>query len=223
MKRLCIVLIVIASCPFAYGRVTLELDAGILSNKDGAAPVPMNGLLQIISLPAANAGSSSMFSNPTPGSFVDSNRGEVIVANLRMNYLFGPGETNNTFAFDLQTTAGRSPTTNDPLLLRWWPDILTDSSGNPNRSPLAGDVFGQFRSNSGEFNGSTNGITWFVPADGTFNLNFNTTSTDRNNHPDSDGYANFTVVPEPSTYALLGAGVLGFGLLNRRRGQAARG
>jgi hypothetical protein len=67
---------------------------------------------------------------------------------------------------------------------------------------------------------TNNDPSWVVPNDGfTVNLDFITQSVG-GSLPDSLGFANFIVIPEPSTYALIGLGLLGLIFIARRKTQA---
>ena len=183
----------------ARADVTINLGAGQLSLSNGD-PIPAGSLLQLVVSTGDN-----VFTPPVAGDFATGD--DIVVASFSSNeFLGGPGGTANSIIFTL--TSGVSA--GDQLLLRWWPTLTTSSI-----SPSTGDMFGQFRTDAVE---NSSDIGWFVPADGsTVALNF-LTSTFDGTEPDLVGDADFFVapIPEPSTYALIIAGGIGFLALRRR-------
>lgn len=103
-------------------------------------------------------------------------------------------------------------TQNDPLLLVWYPN-LTYSAGLT--GPGQGQLFGDYRSDIATL---ASDLAWFVPADGsTLNLSAFTESAGGDVLDSLLVASQFTVVPEPSTYLLVGLGLISMRMLVRRR------
>lgn len=198
MKRLIVSAILLVSAAFAQADVTLNLGGGNLYTAGGASLAPSGSLVQLL----VSTG-DGVFSNPTPNSFVGGSTDDFVLASFSVN-------PDGQFAQPITFTLGvNNVTTNDLLLLRWYPALTTAAT-----MPGAGTQYGEFRTNNVE---SFSDISWVVPNDGTFTLNFLTDALGGPN-PESAGFANLVVVPEPSTVALLAfGGVAGAVALLRRR------
>ena len=90
---------------------------------------------------------------------------------------------------------------------------LPDQAGN--QSTLAAGAYGWFSDASGTYS-----TAWVVPADGATVTYDMTTVSEGGSVPDAFGVANHTInaIPEPSTVALVGLGLVGMvGMIRRRR------
>jgi hypothetical protein len=215
MKKLVILLSVVAMSS-SYAAFSVNLDAGQLTGPggaamqaDAAAPHSNGSLLLLIA-----AGGDNTFSNSlSPGQYVSGN--DVVLAAGGFDTNGGTNETLTSFT-NLSGTSG------DLIALRWFPDI-TYAQFLASATPSAGNSFGTYNPLTAG-NGTNNpdgGDPWAVPSSnsGQLALNFFTTNSDGGGtQAPSEGFANFTVVPEPSTIALLTVGTaLGIGTLRRRK------
>jgi len=130
----------------------------------------------------------------------------------------GTDETLNTIT--INTTSFPSLAVGDLLALRWFPQISL-TQFNSGTTPVTGNNFGTYNpifwgNGSGNPDG---GNTWAVPNGGaTINLNFFTTdSGGGGSQTPAEGYAQFTVVPEPSSFVLAGVSLLGAAALRLRK------
>jgi hypothetical protein len=181
--------------------VALRIDAGLLENSTGTAPVPIGGLLQLLASPTGTFGS------PTTSSFAGGN--DVIVENFAMNYNSGTtGEVTITFSSISLSAAGVSA--GEDLILRWYPTLTYSVATNyQTTGPSLLTTYGQARSDTIEFSPAVDPseTIWVVPAAGsTVDLDYITTS-DGGSYSNTSGYAAnlVTGVPEPSTWALAGS------------------
>lgn len=198
MKRLLLSSLLLLTAAAAHADVTLNLGGGNLYTAGGASLAPVGSLVQLIVSTGDN-----VFSAPTPNSFVGTSSDDFVLASFTINQ--GDGSFTQPITFSL---AVNNISTNDPLMLRWYP-TLTSASG-----PGGGTTYGEFRTDAVE---SFSNIAWSVPNDGTYSLNFLTQAFGGPN-AESAGYANFTVVPEPSSTALLAfGGIAGAVAMFRRR------
>ena len=204
MKLLLALAALLLTAISSFATVTINFGAGDLYQSDGTTPIPFGSLLQIVVSTTDNT-----FTAPTAGNFTGGSSDDVIWASFGTNDNAGSG----TFTGQLVLTLSGNITAGDQILLRWWPTLTTSST-----SPSPGDTFGQFRTDAQESFSSPGG--WVVPADGqTITLNFLTQNLG-GAEPESAGRATFTVapIPEPSTFALMIAGGVGF-LALRSRGR----
>ena len=196
--------------------VSINIDAGALQNATGTAVVPTGGLLQLL------ASSSGTFSAPTSASYVSGDN--VLVTSFAMNMVGGTGETNNALSTISLSTSNYTLTTGEALELRFYPSLTFASMP---AAPTLGTTFGQVRSSTIEF-GSAGGVAnetaWVVPSAGTlvgFEYVTASNTTSANAYANNTAFATGIVlagVPEPSTYAIVGCGILGLvGLRMRNR------
>ena len=201
MKKLLLSAIAFVACSLsAHATVTINLGGGYIYFADGTTKAPLGSLLQLVA-----STNDNIFSAPTPGSFTGGSSDDVVIASFEVNQ--EPGIFLEDIVFSLGGTLG----VGDQLMLRWFPSLTLSAS-----APGGGEQYGEFRTDAVE-NGST--TNWLVPADGqTHDLNFLTIAAG-GTRPDAEGAANFVVVPEPSTVALLGFGGIAAaaGLLRKRR------
>jgi hypothetical protein len=179
----------------AQADVSLAITAGEL-RYDAITPMPSSG--QII----VAASTESIFSGPTPESFVSGN--DVLL--FRGTIGNGDGIFDDLITFNLNALGVQ---TGNPVQLYWFPTLTSADTAPGFNTP-----FGAYHHPTG-LDGSA---PWFLPSDGTLShtLTFQTASLEGSN-PDLAGYANFTTVPEPSTYALLLLGGLGWFFLRKGR------
>jgi hypothetical protein len=204
-KLLCI--LTLAAATSAYADFGVQLDAGRL-RQSAATAMPANSLLILVA-----AGGDNSFSNSlAPGQYVSGN--DVLLSAVAFptsgqgfNTSGGTDETVNLFTNLPVTLQG------DLIALRWFPQI-TYAQWQAGATPTAGQVFGTYNPLAAG-NGSNNpdgAAAWAEPASGNINLNFFTTdSGGGGSQLPSRGYASFTVIPEPSTFALNLLGGVGMG------------
>ena len=217
MKKL-ILSLLLAATASAYADFTVILDAGRL-RIDSATPMVPGSLIFLFA-----AGGDGTFSNTlAAGQYVSGNdillavAGDPTTGASAFNTSGGPDETVNTI--NVSTTNFPTLAPGDLLALRWFPNI-TFAEFQAGATPEAGDLFGTY--NPLFWGNATNfpddGNAWAVPAPGgLINLNFFTTDSAGGGTQDpTTGYAQFVVVPESSTYALLAVGGV-IALLARRR------
>jgi hypothetical protein len=221
----CLLLLSLAYC--ASANDTITLDAGWLYGLAGTQKLPANSLLLLVA-----SASGTTFGGPTAGSFTSA--GDQILgitaqgsnSNNGTGGLLGNGtETVNNFVTSSAMLA--SVTMGNDVALYWFPTI-TATQYNSGTKPALGTVYGAYQPEAINLTPATSqnpdgNDLWTVPADngGNPTLNFFTTM-DSGTQPEADGFARFTVLPEPSTYALLGLAGLAMvaGGVLRKRGVA---
>lgn len=129
---------------------------------------------------------------------------------------FLPGA--KSYTYDAASPAGASFAATDPLAIYWFPTILTIGS-----TVTANTSFGFFTSNTvNAASAGVNPIAFIAPSDpSNKSLSYFTTDVvGAGGVPTSLFKATFTTVPEPSSIALLGGGLLAIGtMVNRRKSQ----
>lgn len=183
----------------------------MLYNANGTTPQGEGTLVQLIV-----SSTDNVFTLPSSSSYTGNSSDDFILASFIINS--GPG----TVAQPLIITYSGNIGAGDQILLRWFPTITgpTPPSLTQAGAPPAGSAYGQFRTDITE---NFSNATWVLPSDGsTIDLNFLTVSGG-GTEPNSAGAANMvvTAIPEPSTYALLGCGLIGALFLNRRNKRVA--
>ena len=226
------VILLALSPQMAFATVNVVLNAGYLRQNATTAMTATtdgsnNGGGALLLLVAAGGNGGTTFTNSlSSGQYVAG--GDLILAEFGFdNYIGtssdGTGQiTNNSVTFTLPST-GVTPGTTQ-VELRWFPSITLSQYGTV--FPTAGSSFGNYNPQVYHPGGSLNpdgGNTWTVPADSSnVTLNFYTTDDTARTNPaasqaPSEGYASFTVVPEPSVFIWLGGGAGITALLRRKR------
>jgi len=219
MKKLLALLFLAVATP-AFADFTIILDAGKL-RLSAATPMPAGSVLVLVA-----AGGDGSFSNSLAAGQYAS-RNDILLSLITVpnsavgfNTSGGPDETLNTIT--INTSSFPSLAVGDLLALRWFPQISL-TQFNAGTTPSTGNNFGTYNPLFWG-NGSNNpdgGQAWAVPSGGsTVNLNFFTTdSGGGGSQAPAEGYAQFTVVPEPSSFVFVGISLLGaagFRLRKRR-------
>ena len=216
MKKLFVSLLLVSAGATAYGAFSIQMDAGQLKT-NSATNMATGSLLILIS-----AGANGTFETPSslsPGSYVSGD--DVLLSVISEPSSAGAfnisGGTNETI--DLFTLTNVTPPTGQLIGLMWFPGI-TYTLWQAGATPTAGQVFGFYNP---LFYGNANnnpdgGDAWAVPNAGSLiNLDFFTSNSDGGGTQAApEGFANFVVVPEPSTFLLFGLGGLGLSLIRRR-------
>jgi hypothetical protein len=201
MKLLLTAAALLVSAATLQADITINLAGGNLYRSDGITLQPEGTIVQLIVSRGDN-----IFTAPTPDSFTGNSPDDLILETFTVNS--GPGFFAEPVNFTLSGTLGP----NDRLLLRWFPTLLAGTS-----APGGGAEYGEFRTDTVQSDPDGSDIAWFVPSDGSIvGLNFLTENQGGSN-PEVAGIANFTVIPEPSTYALLAVGIAAIGIVRRRR------
>lgn len=201
----------------AHAQFTANVDAGRLKDFDGTSMAPGSLLLLIA------AGADGIFSNTlSSGQFVSGD--DLLLASSSFN-MFGGDQTKQPTDETLSTFNATTSPTGQLVALRWFPAITLQQFSTA-VTPTAGQHFGTYNPSMYPAVNGTNlapdgGQPWAAPATGLVQLNFFTTdSTDGGTQLPIEGFAQFTVVPEPSTWALLTVGVLGLAAMRRRLGRS---
>ena len=216
MKKILALLFVALATP-AFADFTVNLDAGRLRLSLGTA-MPAGSVLVLV---AANGDG---FSNTlSAGQYVSGN--DILLSILTVpgssgafNISGGTDETLNTLT--ISTTSFPGLAVGDLLALRWFPQI-TKTQFLAGTTPTTGNNFGTYNPLFWG-NGSNlpdGGNAWAVPSPGgTISLNFFTTDSDfGGTQAPAEGYAQFTVVPEPSSFVLVGVSLLGAAAFRLRK------
>jgi hypothetical protein len=199
----------------SQGGITLNLGGRDLRTSGGAALFPVNGLVILVA-----STQNSDFLAPTPdssftpmGIFVPGGD-DIVIGTVGASALGKAGLALNDIAFFGNWNA------NDPLKMYWFPSLTTAST-----SPTAGTSYGAYRSDSAMYiPGSDPQLqysdSWLTPAESGAAALTLLTQSQGGASPDSAGWANLTVVPEPITSALgifggLLVGVQGFRWLRK--------
>ena len=220
MKRILALLFVALATP-ALADFTINLDAGKLRLSLGTA-MPANSVLVLVA-----AGGDGIFSN-TLGAGQYASGNDILLSILSVpgsagafNISGGTDETLNTFTISTTTFPGLA--VGDLLALRWFPQI-TKTQFLAGTTPTTGNNFGTYNPLFWG-NGTNNpdgGNVWAVPSGGsTISLNFFTALSDfGGTQPEAEGYAQFTVVPEPTSFVLAGVSLLGAAAFRLRKRRA---
>jgi hypothetical protein len=186
-------------------QVSFRIDAESLKDQANN-PIPVGqGLILLVA-----STTDSTFNDPVPGSFVTGD--DVIVGQWNINE-----EAGVLWIPDQSFNLTGAWTENDPLGLYWYPS-RTSTAGGPN----VDESYGFYTDLTGANSGSD---PWITPANGSPRRNLFFLTTDApfaGNVPAEQGVASMTVVPEPSTYAMIaGLSLLGFAGYRRYRAKTA--
>ena len=200
-----------------YADSTVIVDAGYLRQD---ANTPLNSTIgggALLLLVAAGGNNGTTFTNTlSPGQYVAG--GDTIVSS---GYVVG-GTTILSQGFGFNTNNGSSGTGGETsnnvivlssvyssvnpgtyLELRWFPNI-TLSQFTAGATPTANSVFGAYNPVNDiptQSLAPDGGNNWVLPGDGsTVTLNFFTSDNQNGSQPVAEGFADYTVVPEPSAY-----------------------
>lgn len=207
MKRIAIFVVACLVSLTARASVTLNLQAFELKLESGQA-MPTSGIVLLVASTtdmtfSFQSDMNNNLASLSQGSFLSGDDLILFKWNLTLN---------NTPGFLLDTTGSLDLSgnwgANDPLQLYWFPTLALNS-------PTAGSdtQFGQYRTDQA-LDGSDTG--WFTPADSS-TIALNLFTMDRGGQSGIDGRATFHTIPEPSTMALVGVGMLSLVALRRRR------
>ena len=213
--------------------ISVNLDAGYLRQSSTTGGTTTTTALNstsgggaLLLLVASGATNGTTFTTPGAGQYVAG--GDVILAAFGFDTNGGTngtgGETRNTLT-GLTYPTGVSSSAY--VELRWFPTI-TLSAYTGGATPAGGTVFGAYNPLATNSSNNTTlnpdgGSLWQLPGNGTTaTLNFYTTDDFGGSQATTEGYTNFTVVPEPSAGILGGlAVVITFGALRLRRNGTA--
>ncbi len=207
-----------------FSDTTVGVDAGYLrQNASTALPAstmaaPNSGALLL--LIAAGGTSAASFDNTlAPGEYFAG--GDELMAAFAFNINGGSsgtgGETRNAVDVPESFYTNYSSYVGNYVELCWFPNI-TYAQYLSGVTPTAGMPFGAYNPkavNSSQSLMPDGGTNWVVPADGAqfVTLNLFTKDDQSGTQPVSAGYANFTVVPEPSALAMMGCALACLGIL----------
>ncbi|MDQ3117048.1 MAG: PEP-CTERM sorting domain-containing protein [Verrucomicrobiota bacterium] len=220
MKKILALLFLVIATP-AFADFTIILDAGRLKI-DATTSMPLGSVLVLVA-----AGGDGSFSNSlSAGQYVSGN--DVLLSLTTVtnssgafNIAGGPEETLNVITINTASFPGLA--VGDLIALRWFPQI-SQTQFQAGTTPAAGNNFGTYNPLfwGNPNNNPDGGNTWSVPGPGaTVNLNFYTTSASPPGTQNPlTGYAQFSVIPEPSTWALLSCGLIGAVGLRLRKKRA---
>lgn len=224
LKRLLVASsLIIASNAFA---VSFDLEADLLQTSTPGAAMSQSGLIMLVADTDGNGFGQAVATSigsgtgdrTSDGLFLDGVGGDDLI-------LFGSNLTDSGTdgvlavfpSLTLGTYGGKSWDQGDSLALVWFPGLTTSSS-----MTAANDSYGLFTSLTPDA-----GSVWSTPANnvGSYQLYIFTTNSavlpagaGTGTSSPSDLVAGLTVVPEPSTYALIAAlGCLGVIILRRRK------
>jgi hypothetical protein len=171
--------------------VAINMDAGILRSPDFTI-APLGSLIVFVA-----STTDGTFNMPTPTNFVTGD--DVVLANLSLNYLNAPGSHSETIIVNFSGNLGPG----DPIGIFWYPTLTTSAT-----SPGFGTPYGFYQFDT------------VLPGDGgLIDALFATNSFFNGSLPDIAGVANLITIPEPTTYGLIGMGLLGLVYLARRKGR----
>jgi hypothetical protein len=192
MKKIILTLIISAISLSSQASVTLNVLSGVFRDAN-SQPIPQNSLVIV-----AASTLDSTFAPIGPTAFTSGD--DIVIAQLATNDIGGPG----TISAPIVLNFSGNLNAGDPLALYWFPTLTSSAT-----APGIGTPYGMFTDSS-----------FVMPSDGaTITLSFLTTSVG-GSLPDSLGIANLVTIPEPSTYALIGFGLLGLVFIARRKAQA---
>ncbi|MDQ6939149.1 MAG: PEP-CTERM sorting domain-containing protein [Verrucomicrobiota bacterium] len=223
MKKFLAPLLVLLGSATTYATFSVALDAGQLRS-NSTTGLPVGSVLILIA-----AGADGIFQTPTQltaGRYVAGD--DVLLSVMTdpnsagtFNTAGGTNETNSPFSVVQMAPATPGAVPSGQLIGLMWLPGITYAQWLAGTTPSAGQTFGFY--NPLFWGNATNnpdgGNAWAVPDTGVLNLNFFTTDSDfGGTQAPSRGFGNNFVVliPEPSTYALLLAGIAGLFVWRRR-------
>jgi hypothetical protein len=191
----------VAAFPLSLPAVTFNLDAEVIKTS-GGSPMPVFGLVVL------TTATSGTFHGPTSTDFASGD--EFVLQMWDLSAFATPGLISDT-ASGLSFSGGWDA--GDPLKLYWYPTLTLSST-----EPGAGTAYGSYTDSAG-LDGSD---PWVTPGEsGIVSLKFFTSDASflavGGSNPATAGLAQSTVVPEPSSAALLALSTIGACLATRRR------
>jgi hypothetical protein len=206
MKAFVLALSVLAaSATIGRATVTINLGGGTLYDQNGT-PFSNSGVIMLVA-----STTDSIFSAPDPGAGLTA--GSFLAGDDVILASFAAGD-NGTFQqeVNINFSAFANLNAGDLLQLYWFPTL----NNGINSTVGQNTPYGDYRTDQVS---SGSDIAWVMPQDGSTSfLFFINQGTDSDSPiPASEGVANLTTVPEPSTTALFLGAISGAALWVRRR------
>lgn len=198
----------------AFSQVTINVDAELLktSTAAGGTAMPTSGLAILVASTTDNS-----FAGPSPTAYASGD--DIVVGAWDLT---GGFNTAGVLSQGVSTTPSGNWNAGDQLMLYWFP-TLTLAQYNASTPPGGGTSYGQYRDPATVTPLEQNADLWITPGpSGTIFIKFFTTDgtllppPGGGSSPASAGLADYTTVPEPSSYAAILGGLCLAGAIARR-------